>query len=195
VAEGRFREDLYFRLNVATLRLPPLRERLDDIPDLACAFLYRASREGLPAKTIDPAALERLQAHDWPGNVRELGNVIRRMCALYAEDGITAWTAERELCDQPASPAEAQSLQRLTSVIEQSLASYFSDVGDDGPPRDLHSRVMTEVERPLIRLALAAVRGNQLRAAEILGLNRNTLRKKIAEFGLPARTRGASSRR
>ena len=86
IREGLFREDLYFRLNVAPVRLPPLRERTEDIPDLARAFLLRANREGLPAKTIDAGALERLKAHAWPGNVRELENLIRRICALYAEE-------------------------------------------------------------------------------------------------------------
>ncbi|MGZ3378466.1 MAG: sigma 54-interacting transcriptional regulator, partial [Phenylobacterium sp.] len=90
IREGLFREDLFFRLNVAPLRLPPLRDRPDDIPDLARAFLLRANREGLPSKTIDAAALDRLKQHPWPGNVRELENLIRRICALYGEDLITA---------------------------------------------------------------------------------------------------------
>src|SRR5271170_5422570 len=84
IGQGLFREDLYFRLNVAPIRVPPLRERVEDIPELARAFLLRASREGLPSKTIDQAALDRLKLHDWPGNVRELENLIRRICALYA---------------------------------------------------------------------------------------------------------------
>ena len=104
IREGLFREDLYFRLNVAPVRLPPLRERTEDIPDLARAFLLRANREGLPAKTIDAGALERLKAHAWPGNVRELENLIRRICALYAEEMITARIVERELSEQATTP-------------------------------------------------------------------------------------------
>src|ERR1700753_1358381 len=86
---ARVREDLFCRLNVAPLRLPPLRDRPDDIPDLARAFLLRANREGLPSKTIDAAALDRLKQHAWPGNVRELENLIRRICALSGEDLIS----------------------------------------------------------------------------------------------------------
>src|SRR5579862_7073568 len=100
IREGLFREDLFFRLNVARIRLPPLRDRTEDIPDLARAFLLRANREGLPAKAIDQNALERLKAHPWPGNVRELENLIRRICALYAEELISARIVERELTEQ-----------------------------------------------------------------------------------------------
>jgi len=95
IQQGLFREDLYFRLNVAPVRLPPLRDRTEDIPDLARSFLLRAAREGLPAKTIDAAALERLKVHAWPGNVRELENLIRRICALYGEDLISARIVDR----------------------------------------------------------------------------------------------------
>src|SRR5580693_1717142 len=100
IQQGLFREDLFFRLNVARVRLPPLRDRTEDIPDLARSFLLRANREGLPAKAIDAAALDRLKQHAWPGNVRELENLIRRICALYGEDLITARIIERELADQ-----------------------------------------------------------------------------------------------
>lgn len=103
--EGAFRDDLFFRLNVAPVRLPPLRERIDDIPELARAFLVRAGREGLPVKTIDEGAIDRLKAHKWPGNVRELENLIRRGCALYAEEVITPRLVERELSDIAAAEA------------------------------------------------------------------------------------------
>src|SRR6185295_14040161 len=104
IQQGLFREDLYFRLNVAPVRLPPLRDRTEDIPDLARAFLLRANREGLPSKTIDQSALERLKTHPWPGNVRELENLIRRICALYAEELISARIVERELSEQAPAP-------------------------------------------------------------------------------------------
>ncbi|MFZ4067605.1 MAG: sigma 54-interacting transcriptional regulator, partial [Phenylobacterium sp.] len=102
IQQGLFREDLYFRLNVAPLRIPPLRDRTEDIPDLARSFLLRANREGLPSKTIDAAALDRLKAHGWPGNVRELENLLCRVCALYGEDMITARIIDLELADQQA---------------------------------------------------------------------------------------------
>jgi two-component system nitrogen regulation response regulator GlnG len=184
IREGLFREDLFFRLNVARIRLPPLRDRTDDIPELARAFLLRANREGLPAKAIDAAALERLKAYEWPGNVRELENLIRRICALYAEELITARIVERELQDQSTAPAEAGGPVTLSGLVERHLAQSFADQPDGVPAAGLYDRVLQEVERPLISLTLAATRGNQVRAAEILGLNRNTLRKKIQDLGL-----------
>jgi two-component system nitrogen regulation response regulator GlnG len=184
VREGLFREDLYFRLNVAQVRLPPLRDRADDIPDLARAFLLRAHREGLPAKTIDAAALERLRAHAWPGNVRELENVIRRICALYAEETVTARIVDRELSDHVASPLSEERPLTLSLMVERHLATYFADQPEGMPPPGLYDRVLEDVERPLIQLTLGATRGNQVRAAEVLGLNRNTLRKKIHELGV-----------
>ncbi|MGZ6011906.1 MAG: sigma 54-interacting transcriptional regulator, partial [Caulobacteraceae bacterium] len=184
IGQGLFREDLFFRLNVAPVRLPPLRDRVEDIPDLARAFLLRAHREGLPSKTIDAGALERLKAHEWPGNVRELENLIRRICALYAEDVITARIVERELHDNTAITSTEEGPATLSTLVERKLISYFAEQGENGPPPGLYDRVLQEVELPLIRLTLGATRGNQVRAAEILGLNRNTLRKKIQDLGI-----------
>ena len=189
IRQGLFREDLFFRLNVAPLRLPPLRDRTEDIPDLARSFLLRAAREGLPAKTIDQAALERLKTHAWPGNVRELENLIRRVCALYAEELITARIVERELQEQVPVAIGEDGPVTLSTLIERHLASHFADQPDGVPPPGLYDRILEEVERPLIRLTLAATRGNQVRAADILGLNRNTLRKKIVDLGVEL-TRG-----
>jgi two-component system nitrogen regulation response regulator GlnG len=184
IREGLFREDLFFRLNVAPLRLPPLRDRPDDIPDLTRAFLLRANREGLPSKTIDAAALDRLKQHSWPGNVRELENLVRRICALYGEDLITARIIERELADQQPVAQGDEGPATLAQLVERKLSSYFADQPDGLPPAGLYDRVLEEVERPLIQLTLSATRGNQVRAAEILGLNRNTLRKKISDLGV-----------
>ncbi|MDO8900996.1 MAG: sigma 54-interacting transcriptional regulator [Phenylobacterium sp.] len=189
IQQGLFREDLYFRLNVAPLRLPPLRDRTEDIPDLARSFLLRANREGLPSKTIDQTALERLKLHAWPGNVRELENLIRRVCALYAEELITARIVERELADQQPNPPGQEGPLTLAQLVERHLGGYFAEQPDGVPPVGLYDRVLEEVERPLIQLTLAATRGNQVRAAEILGLNRNTLRKKIQDLGVDL-TRG-----
>jgi two-component system nitrogen regulation response regulator GlnG len=186
IQQGLFREDLFFRLNVAPVRLPPLRERTEDIPELARAFLLRAHREGLPAKTVDQGALDRLKAHPWPGNVRELENLIRRMCALYAEDVISARIVERELREETSRTTAGEGPISLSTLIERHLAADFASQPDGVPPRGLYDRVLQEVEAPLIRLTLAATRGNQIRAAEILGLNRNTLRKKIHDLGIQA---------
>jgi two-component system nitrogen regulation response regulator GlnG len=184
IHQGLFREDLFFRLNVAPLRLPPLRDRVEDIPDLARTFLLRANREGLPSKTIDAGALDRLKLHPWPGNVRELENLIRRICALYAEDLITARIVERELADHSPAADGDNKPATLSQLVERKLASYFADQPEGLPPPGLYDRVLADVERPLIQLTLAATRGNQVRAAEILGLNRNTLRKKIQDLGV-----------
>ena len=190
IQHGLFREDLFFRLNVAPVRLPPLRERTEDIPELARAFLLRANREGLPAKTIDQGAIDRLKAHPWPGNVRELENLIRRMCALYGEEVISARIVERELREETSRTTQGEGPVSLSTLIERHLAADFASQPDGIPPRGLYDRVLQEVEAPLIRLTLAATRGNQIRAAEILGLNRNTLRKKIHDLGIqPVRTR------
>ena len=177
IAQGLFREDLFFRLNVAPVRLPPLRNRTEDIPDLARAFLLRANREGLPAKNIDQGALDRLKAHSWPGNVRELENLI------------SARIIERELQEPAVIQPGEDGPVTLSTLVERHLSAYFADQPDGLPPVGLYDRVLEEIERPLIHLALVATRGNQVRAAEILGLNRNTLRKKIQDLGVDL-TRG-----
>jgi two-component system nitrogen regulation response regulator GlnG len=188
VAQGLFREDLYFRLNVAPIRVPPLRDRAEDIPELARAFLLRASREGLPSKTIDQSALDRLKLHEWPGNVRELENLIRRICALYGEENITARIVERELAEQ-APPSQSEGAVTLSALVERNLASYFAGQPGGVPPVGLYDRVLADIERPLFQLTLAATKGNQMRAAEVLGLNRNTLRKRLHDLGIEAKGR------
>ena len=189
IQQGLFREDLFFRLNVAPLRLPPLRDRVEDIPELTRAFLLRAHREGLPSKTIDSSALDRLKLHPWPGNVRELENLVRRVCALYAEDLITARIVDRELADhQPATQNEDGPIT-LSKLVERHLGGYFAEQPDGLPPNGLYDRILEDIERPLIHMTLAATRGNQVKAAEVLGLNRNTLRKKIQDLGVEL-TRG-----
>jgi two-component system nitrogen regulation response regulator GlnG len=184
IQQGLFREDLYFRINVAPIRLPPLRERLEDVPDLARHFLVRAHREGLPSKTIDQAAIERLQSHPWPGNVRELENLIRRICALYPAPMVTARIIDLELSESAVPGGKALGVASLSEIVCDHLTGYFASQPGGAPPDGLFDRVMAEVERPLIKLTLAATRGNQLRAARMLGLNRNTLRKRIHDLDI-----------
>jgi two-component system nitrogen regulation response regulator GlnG len=186
VRQGLFREDLYYRLNVVPLRLPPLRERSEDIPDLVRHFLRQAHAEGLPEKSLDNAAMQRMTAYRWPGNVRELENLIRRLTALYAEDVIGLDVIELELTDAGpnTSPQAVARDESISESIERHLAGYFQAHGDSLPPPGLYDRVLREVERPLISLSLSATRGNQLKAAALLGLNRNTLRKKIRELDI-----------
>jgi two-component system nitrogen regulation response regulator GlnG len=188
IAQGLFREDLYYRLNVVPIRVPPLRERTQDIPALVRHFMNQAIASGLPGKSIDSAAMQRLQAHRWPGNVRELENLVRRLCALYSEEMIDLGAIDVELAEtkQPAAQTEEVSGEGLGAVVERHLREYFAAHVDGLPASGVYDRIVREVERPLIALSLAATRGNQLRAAELLGLNRNTLRKKIRELDIQA---------
>ena len=194
IDEGRFREDLYYRLNVVPIRLPALRERRDDVPDLARDFLRRAATEGLPRKTLSTEALTALKAHDWPGNVRELENMMKRLAALCPDELIPGAAIESELAQPAAEPGigsdgAGETGRSLGAAVEHHLQRHFAMHGDQLPPPGLYDRVLREVELPLIALSLAAVRGNQVRAAEMLGINRNTLRKKIRELDIPV-TRG-----
>ena len=193
IAEGRFREDLYYRLNVVPIRLPPLRDRIGDLPDLARAFLRRAEQEGLARKTISTEAYEVLKGHSWPGNVRELENMIRRLAVLCVDDQIPAHMVETELnarqTDQMDLRDESVTGRSLGAAVEMHLERYFSRHGDSLPPAGLYGRILREIELPLIALTLSATRGNQLKAADLLGINRNTLRKKIRELDIPV-TRG-----
>ena len=191
IGEARFREDLFYRLNVVPIRLPPLRERPEDVADLARAFLRRAEAEGLPRKTIGAGALDKLRTQTWPGNVRELENLMKRLAALCADDVIDEAMVEAELSARPSGAAQpgADGAQPLSAAVEAHLKRYFALHGDALPPAGLYDRVLKEVELPLIALTLSATRGNQLKAADELGLNRNTLRKRIRELDIPV-TRG-----
>jgi two-component system, NtrC family, nitrogen regulation response regulator GlnG len=185
IQQGLFREDLFFRLNVVPLRLPPLRERTEDIPDLIRHFFAQAEREGLPPKQFDVAALERMKRYRWPGNVRELENLARRLAALYPQETITGAVIESELAQPPlAGNDETHSEESLAGSVERHLARYFGGFDDGLPPPGLYHRILREIEYPLLSAALAATRGNQIRAADLLGVNRNTLRKKIRDLDI-----------
>jgi len=187
INQGLFREDLFYRLNVVPIRLPALRERTEDIPDLVHHFFGLAEKEGLPAKQIETAAIERMRRYRWPGNIRELENLIRRLAALYPQETITEAIVEGELDQQPAMPAapEMTNDDGLGRSVERHLSDYFGGFGSGLPPPGLYHRILREVEYPLISTALAATRGNQIKAAELLGVNRNTLRKKIRDLDIP----------
>jgi two-component system nitrogen regulation response regulator GlnG len=189
IQQGQFREDLFFRLNVVPVRLPPLRERPEDVPDLVRHFLIQASKEGLPAKQFSRDALDSLARYRWPGNVRELQNLVRRLAVLQADETITAAIIEQELAGpaigfETGEDSDGHSEHSITRFMERHLARYFAEFGSGLPPDGLHQRVLDQIEAPLINAALAATNGNQLRAAELLGINRNTLRAKIKEYGL-----------
>ncbi len=183
IALGLFREDLYYRLNVVPLRMPPLRERLEDVPDLVRHFLKLGEKSGLPVKTLTKDAFDRLKRHSWPGNVRELENLVRRLCALYSQELITADIIDNELSSSSGRSPETppSGTAKLNEWMEAFLSGYFGSFGDQLPPPGLYDRILRDVEAPLITAALTATRGNQIKAAELLGLNRNTLRKKVRE--------------
>jgi len=188
INQGLFREDLFYRLNVVPLRLPPLRERAEDIPDLVRHFFKQGEAEGLQTKRISAAGIELMKRYPWPGNVRELENLIRRLAALYAQEEISAEIIEAELktVEQPAMPG-GQLLPDDLSIgqaVEHFLQRYFASFGSELPPAGLYQRILAEVEYPLVLASMTATRGNQIKAAELLGLNRNTLRKKIRELGV-----------
>ena len=199
IQQGLFREDLFFRLNVVPLRLPPLRERTEDIPDLVRHFFQRGVAEGLAPKNLDPGAIERLRRYPWPGNIRELENLTRRIAALYPQDTITEHLVESELGfsaplqslatsgggDLSGAPRDAGGPQeQFVSGLERHVSDLFRSFGDAFPPVGLYHRVLRDLEVPLIAATLSVTRGNQIKAAEILGLNRNTLRKKIRDLDL-----------
>jgi two-component system, NtrC family, nitrogen regulation response regulator GlnG len=143
-------------------------------------------REGLPPKQIDQAALDRLKRHRWPGNVRELENLARRLAALYPQETITAAVVDAELSHPTlATPGDSHgSDENLSNAVERYLSRYFGGFDGGMPPPGLYHRILREVEGPLVTAALAATRGNQIRAADLLGVNRNTLRKKIRDLDI-----------
>jgi two-component system, NtrC family, nitrogen regulation response regulator GlnG len=144
-------------------------------------FLRQAAREGLGQKSIETAAIDRLKSHPWPGNVRELENFVRRVGALYTQDTLTQQIIEQELIEVlPKRGAQTETEPKdISELIERHLTQYFAGFGKELPPPGLYDRVIRQVEHPLLSAALAATRGNQIRAAELLGLNRNTLRSRI----------------
>jgi two-component system nitrogen regulation response regulator GlnG len=177
IAAGTFREDLYYRLNVVPIELPPLRERLDDIAALARHFLGLAVAEGLPRRRIDDAAIAVLERYPWRGNVRELRNAIFRLALLAREEAIDPAGIETVL-GSPVAEEAGPVAEGFSAALERWLAVT------PPPPGELYAAAVAELERPLLAHALAETGGNQLRAARLLGINRNTLRKRLTELAL-----------
>lgn len=188
IANGAFREDLYYRLNVIPIAVPPLRHRGDDIALLARHFLDRAASDGLPRKSLAPSGGARLARHDWPGNVRELENMMRRLAVLARDEVITDELVDQQLDQVVANTPPTAVLQfadeSLSLAVQQHLSHYFAGFGEGLPPDGLHHRLIEAIERPLLVATMTAVRGNQIRAAKLLGINRNTLRKKLSELSI-----------
>jgi two-component system nitrogen regulation response regulator GlnG len=177
IAAGRFREDLFYRLNVVPIHLPPLRERPDDIAALTRHFLNLAATEGLPRRRLGDEALELLQRQPWRGNVRELRNFAYRAALLAREDEIDAATVGQLLSDRPMSEDAGGS-----SDLPAALSAWLAD--NPVAPGTLYHSALAAFEKPLFEHALARTGGNQLRAAALLGINRNTLRKRLSELSI-----------
>jgi two-component system nitrogen regulation response regulator GlnG len=186
VKQQRFREDLFFRLKVVPIHVPPLRERGEDISELIDFFHNKINTEmGTSITALSSEARDLLLRHNWPGNVRELENTLIRAAVLAS--GSTLMPRDLALATQEPAPA-AYAEMSLEDVVRMKLQEYFRQTGDV-QPSDLYSLIMERIERPLIELTLERTNGNQLQAATILGINRNTLRKKISLLKItPRRT-------
>lgn len=186
ISQGKFREDLYYRLNVVPLELPPLRERKDDIFDLVQHFLSKAATEGLPKKQFSNEAILYLQRYYWPGNVRELENVIKRALIVTDDEIISAKDIQNFLkLDHDQFFANAnQENTNFYDAINFHIGNFFNAHDDELPASGLYERIISDVEKPLIEKTLEITNGNQIKASEILGLNRNTLRKKIVSLNI-----------
>ena len=186
IENGSFREDLFFRLNVIPLNLPLLRERAEDIPELCNHFLKLSSlKEGLTQKSIEPKGIELLKQQPWRGNVRELKNFIQRLIVLCTDEIISEELVKKQLKQFTDNDnVEDFSVEGLSMSVEKHLLRYFELHGSSQPPPGLYNRILKEIEYPLIALSLSSSKGNQLKASKLLGINRNTLRKKISELDI-----------
>ncbi|WP_101066418.1 response regulator [Roseovarius salinarum] len=185
--DGTLRDDLFYRLGGATVEVPSLRERVDDIPLLAEHFLARAEREGQPARWLSDEAVDLMRAYSWPGNVRQLENAVRRLGLTAHAEQIRRGEVETILGGQPAAEpvlGQAGEAENLSASVARHLRRYFDLHGNMLPPAGLYGRILREVELPLIEIALDATGGNQAKCAELLGINRNTLRKKINDLDI-----------
>ncbi len=183
---GSFRQDLFYRLGGVTLQVPALRERVDDIPLLADHFLARGERDSGATRRLSPEARDLIRAYSWPGNVRQLENTLKRLLVTSAEPEIARAEVEAVLGSQPAlEPLRGGGEgEKLSASVARHLRRYFDLHGGALPPPGVYARILREVEAPLIEIALDATAGNQARCADLLGINRNTLRKKITDLDI-----------
>jgi two-component system nitrogen regulation response regulator GlnG len=183
---GQFRQDLFYRLGGVTVPVPSLRERVDDIPLLADHFLARVEREGAPLRSLGEAAADLVRSYSWPGNVRQLENAVRRMVFTATEPEISRTEVETVLSSQPAIEplVSGADSQKLSESVGKHLRRYFDLHGGELPAPGLYTRILREIETPLLEIALDATGGNQAKCADLLGINRNTLRKKITELDI-----------
>ena len=186
ISQGIIREDLFYRLNVVNINLPPLRDRVGDIPDLTKHFLQQSALSGMPKKIISTKAIQLLQNAPWAGNIRELENFINSLVVLISDEEITPIHVEENLNLIPSVNSNELDADngKLSSSVEKHIKRYFDLHGDNLPPPGLYNRILKEIELPLIALSLSATRGNQIKTSELLGINRNTLRKKIKDLDI-----------
>ena len=191
IENGRFREDLYYRLNEVSLLIPLLEERLGDIPELATHFLKEFSINDMEPKALTKNSIELIKKKKWTGNVRELKNFIGRLSLVSNTDIIDEKITKHELSMITPEEVDLSTLEgsKISKSVEIHLSHYFRSLGDSLPAPGLHQTILREVEVPLINLTLALCEGNQIKAANLLGINRNTLRKKIKDYDLVV-TRG-----
>ena len=186
VDEHKVRRDLFYRLGGAPITVPPLRERFDDIPLLASFFLEKVDRETGISRNFDQGAMKLIQSYTWPGNVRQIENMVKRLGLTAKEVNISVGEVEQALSNQPEVSAVLSNgnSNRLASDVDKHLRRYFDLHGSQLPPNGVYQRILKEVELPLIIIALDATGGNQAKCANLLGINRNTLRKKISELDI-----------
>jgi two-component system, NtrC family, nitrogen regulation response regulator GlnG len=180
IAQGKFREDLFYRLNVVPINMPPLRDRTDDIGLLAQHFLTLAANEGLPSRKIDDGAISLLMTMPWRGNIRELKNLIYRLALVCRDDVITEAAVAQYIEPANESGAPVQS-----ASFEAAVAQFLREHRLRGSSREkIYQRALAEFEIPLLQHVMRQAKGNQLKAASLLGINRNTLRKKLTEYAI-----------
>ena len=186
VDDQKVRRDLFYRLGGAPITVPPLRERFEDIPLLASFFLEKVDKETGISRNFDSSAMKLIQTYTWPGNVRQLENMVKRLGLTAKEAVISLGEVEQALSNQPEVAAVLSNgkSDRLASDVEKHLRRYFDLHGSQLPPNGVYQRILKEVEFPLITIALDATGGNQAKCANLLGINRNTLRKKISELDI-----------
>ncbi len=181
IEEGKFREDLYYRINVVPIELPPLRDRASDVPALANHFLNLAVSEGLPKKALTTDGMELLARHGWRGNVRELKNLIYRLVVTAREEQLSeaaiGQILQSEQSDEQGHSTEVDFSDRVKSIVGDLIL-------DKGQGNSLYVRALEKFERPMLEEVLRKANGNQIKAANMLGINRNTLRKKLTEYDI-----------
>ena len=183
VEKGLFREDLYYRLNVVPIKLPSLKDRFEDIPDLTSAFLDRNYKDKLVKRSISYEGINILKEYSWPGNVRELKNVIERLCLLSSSEDIPL-NLLKDVLSEDRSNEENKYEENLELYFKNYLKKYFKDFDESISLNNLHNNFISKIEKPLIETTLNLFRGNQIKASKCLGFNRNTLRSKINLYGI-----------